>query len=118
MNWNWGIYKTLSTTRPLNNSIDSIRVIRTKWPFDRVTLEFYEGREVLNRCREVHTWCVALVSSTLELRWIKLWEKEDEKEYLPRKFEIEETPNSYNFGVAVMAWCSCELSKAINCWHW
>ena len=51
----------------------------TKWPFDKVTLEFYEGKEVLNMYKEVHTWCVAPMSSIQELGGIELWQKEDEK---------------------------------------
>ena len=79
LNQNWCTYKTLSTTRPLKNSIDPIQVMGTKWPFDKVTLEFYEGKEVLNMYKEVHTWCVAPMSSIQELGGIELWQKEGEK---------------------------------------
>lgn len=42
------------------NSTDHTIATTTKCPFEIVIVELCDEEEVLNNCREQHTWCVAL----------------------------------------------------------
>ena len=51
-------------------------------------------------------WCVAPML------------KEDDKEYLPKKFETKGAPCSYDSEVDVVLRCNSEVSKTTSYWHW